>query len=294
MNKFIKQGFTLIELLVVIAIIGILSGLIVVSMSGVTSKASVAKSQVFSNSLRNALMLNLISEWRFDGDTADAWGSHNDGTWSGPTGTNTVVTYKTASECVSGQCLSFDGTDDCVSIANSTSLDVTTAFTIEMWIKRSAISSDRVGLLRRDSSDTYALFTNINSTNVQVRFKDTLAAYHGSTYVNIPTGQWNHLVGTYDGRYLKFYLNSVLSANDDTGGSYTVAAGTNNLIIGRDDAVAGRYFNGLIDGVRVYGSSVPSSQIKQNYYVGLNSLLANGNISKEEYKQRSVNLLAIK
>ena len=52
MNKFIKQAFTLIELLVVIAIIGILSGLIVVSMSGVTQKATIAKAQVFSNSLR--------------------------------------------------------------------------------------------------------------------------------------------------------------------------------------------------------------------------------------------------
>ena len=55
MNRFIKKAFTLIELLVVIAIIGILSGLIVVTMSGVTQKARIAKAQAFSNSLRNAL-----------------------------------------------------------------------------------------------------------------------------------------------------------------------------------------------------------------------------------------------
>jgi prepilin-type N-terminal cleavage/methylation domain-containing protein len=63
MNKLLRQAFTLIELLVVIAIIGILSGLIVVSMSGVTQKANIAKAQVFSNSLRNSLMLIIVGEW---------------------------------------------------------------------------------------------------------------------------------------------------------------------------------------------------------------------------------------
>ena len=49
MHKIKQLAFTLIELLVVIAVIGILSGLIVVSMSGVTNKATIAKAQVFSN-----------------------------------------------------------------------------------------------------------------------------------------------------------------------------------------------------------------------------------------------------
>jgi len=66
MHKIFRQAFTLIELLVVIAIIGILSGLIIVSMNGITNSATVAKAQVFSNSLRNALMMNLVSEWKFD------------------------------------------------------------------------------------------------------------------------------------------------------------------------------------------------------------------------------------
>ena len=66
MSKLIKQAFTLIELLVVIAIIGILSGLIVVAMGGVTQKATIAKSQIFSNSLRNSLMLDILAQYTFD------------------------------------------------------------------------------------------------------------------------------------------------------------------------------------------------------------------------------------
>jgi prepilin-type N-terminal cleavage/methylation domain-containing protein len=103
MHKLLKQAFTLIELLVVIAIIGILSGLIVVSMSGVTQKATIAKAQVFSNSLRNSLMLNLISEWKLDGNANDSWSGGNNGTWYGSEeGTNTSANYRPSDECVSG------------------------------------------------------------------------------------------------------------------------------------------------------------------------------------------------
>jgi prepilin-type N-terminal cleavage/methylation domain-containing protein len=67
MRRINISAFTLIELLVVIAIIGILSALIIVGMSSTTQKATIAKAQVFSNSLRNSLMNNLISEWKFNG-----------------------------------------------------------------------------------------------------------------------------------------------------------------------------------------------------------------------------------
>lgn len=72
-----RKAFTLIELLVVIAIIGILSGLIIVSLGGATSKANLAKAEVFYNSMRNAMLGDLISEWKFEegsGSTAyDTW-----------------------------------------------------------------------------------------------------------------------------------------------------------------------------------------------------------------------------
>ncbi len=53
-----KGAFTLIELLVVIAIIGILSGLIVVSMSGATNSANDAKRKANLDVLKKALMYN--------------------------------------------------------------------------------------------------------------------------------------------------------------------------------------------------------------------------------------------
>jgi len=57
MNKLVRQAFTLIELLVVIAIIGILSGLIVVSMSGSINSANDVKRKANIDTIRKALIV---------------------------------------------------------------------------------------------------------------------------------------------------------------------------------------------------------------------------------------------
>ncbi|MDD5569280.1 MAG: type II secretion system protein, partial [Candidatus Pacebacteria bacterium] len=54
MNFNNKKGFTLIELLVVIAIIGILSGLIIVSMSGAQNSAKDARVKATLDQIRTA------------------------------------------------------------------------------------------------------------------------------------------------------------------------------------------------------------------------------------------------
>jgi len=48
---------------------------------------------------------------------------------------------------------------------------------------------------------------------------------------------------------------------------------------------------GILDEIRVYNQALTAFQIKRNYIAGLNSMLANGNISKEDYNER-INQLA--
>jgi prepilin-type N-terminal cleavage/methylation domain-containing protein len=65
--KFNNKGFTLIELLVVIAIIGILSGLIIVSMSGANNSAKNARIQANMDQLRSTAQLFYVSNSTFVG-----------------------------------------------------------------------------------------------------------------------------------------------------------------------------------------------------------------------------------
>jgi len=301
MNKLLKNAFTLIELLVVIAIIGILSGLIVVSMGGMTQKATIAKAQIFSNSLRNSLMMNIIAEWKFDELTTavngavlkDSWNRGNDGTLS----TNSVSSdtnnkAKSGTDCISGSCLSFDGIDDHIILPMNNDMlmaNTSSSYTYSFWIKVSrynvggntsaeaygnGISGGTTGhtiiLVRPDAlairfdaeSKTVAMTNNLNEwmhfTTEIVRASSHYKIYKNGTFM----GQGN------------FTSYTPLTNRNPTIGKN---AWTNNV---------NDYFNGLMDDIRMYDAAIPISQIKEQYYVGLNSLLSSGRIEKEEYLSR--------
>jgi prepilin-type N-terminal cleavage/methylation domain-containing protein len=297
MNNLIKKAFTLIELLVVIAIVGILSGLIVITMGGVTQKATVAKAQVFSNSLRNSLIMNLISEWRLDENagttTADSWSGGNVGVLTGPT---TLPVWKTGSDCINSSCLQFDGTDDYVNFPYSANLSPTAAITFTLWTYRSnwsAYTTD-AHLLSKTQSGGYQL--SVNEPNYGAGYLAAILKRNGNyasvkkSLSNISNG-WHYFSATYDGRYFKLYVDGNLEDTNDAGGNYLIQYSYNNSLMlgaepGSASACEGSYFSGTIDDVRLYDASIPVSQIKEQYYAGLNKLLANGAIDSAEYYSR--------
>ncbi|MDD4531227.1 MAG: prepilin-type N-terminal cleavage/methylation domain-containing protein [Candidatus Pacebacteria bacterium] len=285
MDKIFKTAFTLIELLVVIAIIGILSGLIVVTMNGVTQKANIAKSQVFSNSLRSALMLNLISEWRLEENVNDSWSGGNDGVWYGSSaGANTSANYRPSSECVSGQCLNFDGTDDFINCGTKTSLDIVDEFTLSAWIKASVLKSERI-LYHYGPVANRGYYLSVNDSGIMhgAVWGTSLRTIAGSK--KITNGSWHHTVITRNNSgVVSLYVDASLDATPISGAGGTLV-NEENLYIGQD-YVGGARLNGTIDEVRIYGAAVPSSQIKEQYYAGLNNLLSSGNISNAEYQSR--------
>ncbi|MFA5432207.1 MAG: LamG-like jellyroll fold domain-containing protein [Candidatus Paceibacterota bacterium] len=290
MSKLIKQAFTLIELLVVIAIIGILSGMIVVSMSGVTQKATMAKAQVFSNSLRNSLIMNIQAQYSFDditdynvttkvlnstvGNVPDSWSDNEGRAYDGPT-------LKEENECVSGHCLFFDGTDDYIDCGTGASLNLTNSFTLSAWIK--PITPD-VGYIVGRFNATNAGYM-MRWGNVAINFY-----YGSSSSVSsnsfMSSDDWTLITTTFNEGTVNYYRNGV-SVGSDSGITILAADAVNNTIGSRYGGTStSHFFNGLIDDVRIYNAAIPTSQIKEQYYAGLNSLLANGNIAKEEYRRR--------
>ena len=276
MNK--KLAFTLIELLVVIAVIGILSGLIVVSMSGVTNKASIAKSQVFSNSLRNSLMLNTVTEWKFDVDGTDSWGTNNGTIYGG-----NIIN----SGCVNGSCLNLGGAVSNYFIKNPYNDFPVTEFTIEGWVKTSSTAEDGIFSYGTTHSDNEFLFYNPKSIYVYI--------YAGSvsTGIVINDGNWHHIVSTWNNTNgaLRVYIDGTRKyLGSLQTGSTLVSGGC--FVIGQDQDTVGGGFTvsqallGLIDEVRIYKEIVPTSQIKEQYFIGINSLFKNGVIDREDYLSR--------
>jgi len=273
-----NKSFTLIELLVVIVIIGILAGVIIVSVSSSINKANFAKVQSFSNTVQNELLGDLVSEWTFDNPSLpgeDTWGN-NDGTVSG-------ATYQTKADgvCVYGGCMSFDG-NDYIDIPDSPDLDISSKITLSVWIKRSAIGTISQGLLGKDDTGGYTLVLNYSTGNQKITFVSPNIDIKTTTN-NISDYGWHLIVCTIneDVNSLKFYVDGALDSSHTTVG--TLGANASPFFIGKRRT---GYFNGLIDGVRIYNNVLSSAQIKQQYVAGINSLLANNNISKEEYNLR--------
>ncbi|MFA5431735.1 MAG: LamG-like jellyroll fold domain-containing protein [Candidatus Paceibacterota bacterium] len=307
-KKYRKTAFTLIELLVVIAIIGILSGLIVVSMSGVTQKANIAKAQVFSNSLKNSLMLNLISEWKLDEviittnpySTPDSWSGGNIGNLYGSAGSQNLP-QKQTSGCVSGNCFSFDGTDDYIDLGmNLTfpSLDsVGNSFSFSFWVYDNSSTSKRVftkGKHHDGVSHDPQIIMDVG-TSPSLIFRDSVSSspYTFNTALNVL--QWYNVTlsitrTSSDNTNVKIYVNGSLDRSAD--GVYRDYDVNLPLELGRYTSytMSSVYFKGSIDDVRIYNAAISTSQIKEQYYAGLNNLLTNGGINKEEYLSKINNI----
>ena len=77
------------------------------------------------------------------------------------------------------------------------------------------------------------------------------------------TGQWYHVAGTFDGATMKIYINGVEVGTKPASG--IINTGTYDLNIGRAAYTVGgnRYFDGMIDEVRIWDSGIPQSSIQE-------------------------------
>ena len=279
MNKLLKQAFTLIELLVVIAIIGILSGLIVVSMGGMSDRATIAKAQVFSNSLKNSIMMDLVSEWRLEGDAVDTWGI-NEGTITGAT--------TLTSGCARDNCLSFDGVDDYLSMGSDNSLNFTGDYTIEMFVYNEAGTVSYPTLFNRSTGGANGFFWvftgGTDEVNIRFQYSNGSSTQEVSSFANVlPKDKWTHLVFTFtnsDG-VLKLYTNGNYITSRTLTTSQPIDDGI--LYFGIYQLGSSSPFKGRLDEIRWYHATMPAYVIKEHYFSALNSLFASGQVTEDEY-----------
>ncbi|MFA5013093.1 MAG: LamG-like jellyroll fold domain-containing protein [Candidatus Paceibacterota bacterium] len=282
MKKTIKKqfAFTLIELLIVIAIIGILSALIIVGMNNATQKATIAKAQVFSNSLRNSLMSGLFAEYKLDGNASDTWGTHTAGTISG------ASSY---ASCIQNTCYSFDSDDDYIELADVADLRMITGGTISVWIYPKSYGEGTLGrIIDKSSSGDSGLggYTFRNSSLNRLLFvindgTNTLTQQNVITY-----NQWQLVTTTFNDSGRKIYVNGI--DKTASGGNETdLPPDSTGIVVRIGNSAYGttRTFDGYIDDVQIYNQVIPTSQIQQNYYAGLNKLFANRGVEISEYQQ---------
>lgn len=220
-----------------------------------------AQKSKFANTIvQQGLVLNLDAgnPYSYAGSGSawyDASGTGNNGTLTnGPTYNST-----------NGGVVVLDGVDDYVTCANSTSLQITSALTLEIWFYNTA-SVDGLGMIVKGplSSDyDYMLYLSGNSTTAYFYKKDSLGNPHYGGVALSLLNRWLHIVVTHtSGGLYTMYVNG-LAVDSATFTNSSIRSSSNPLYIG-----AGwnpDYFYGNVGETRIYNVALSAAQVLQNY-----------------------------
>ncbi len=157
-----------------------------------------------------------------------------------------------------GRALSFDGIDDMATVPDATSLDLTTAMTLEAWVRPTSLGGWRTALLKEQSGNlVYALYAT-STANRPAGHAYTTTDLDARATSALAANTWTHLAATYDGATIRLYVNGTQVATRTTSGPIVTSSGA--LRIG-GNGVWGEYFTGQIDEVRVYRRTLPTAEI---------------------------------
>jgi len=167
-----------------------------------------------------------------------------------------------------GKAYSFDGVDDYVDAGSDSSLNFNGSITIMVWIKTNTISGGERHIIdKRGSLGGYQL--RIENDDLHFLFKNSSGATLSLVETGVITTNWHHVVGTWNGSTQILYLDGSLITTatpiiDDF-------SDTQDLIIGHysDKTDHGYTWNGTIDEVRIWNTSLSAFEVKQHYYSNL-------------------------
>lgn len=199
-----------------------------------------------------------VALYNFHSDATDLTGNY--------TGTETDITYASGNY---GQSAVFNGTNSYIYASNSVQ-QPTTNFSASVWVLFHQIKTSSVGVIGNFKTGVTPqvgwAIAHQNGTPLQFWADGTANSNGGmvQSTSSIPTNEWIHVVGTYDGSNVKIYINGSLENTK----SYTQTPATTDqpLVIGRwYGNFNGSYTDGQIDQVRIYSKSLSSTEVTQLY-----------------------------
>jgi hypothetical protein len=152
--------------------------------------------------------------------------------------------------------LSFDGSNDEVTVADDATLRIPTDITMEAWINARSVTGHRHFVGKR----FYELSVDPSGGGFTTTFEFRgSSGWVAATSGQLALDQWYHVTGTFDGSVIRLYVDGAEVDTTATGGS--IVQSSSPLRIGTVKS-AGDFFDGLIDEVRVYDRVLTPTEIQ--------------------------------
>ena len=199
-----------------------------------------------------------IAAYPFDENTGtlagDSSGNKHEGTLSGEGVEWAPGKY--------GSSLQFDGAKGCVSIPDSTDLQLREEFTLESWVKPEGAMLHYPAIYKESSEGfpSYSLGIGFNTAGKPEGQLGKEGKGHQDLAANasLEPEVWSHLALTYDGAKLRLYVNGELVATKyvekpkpETAGPLTIGCA----------ALGAQHFKGRIDEVRIYNRAIGLGEV---------------------------------
>jgi len=218
--------------------------------SGTSWKTGMCIEQNITDALTRLLPPTFVTHF-------DSTSNHNNGQANGNVNTTGIIDGAS----------SFDGVNDYINCGDNSTLKGMNALTVEVWVKPNAIGSAGAGIVAKWASWTsgsYIMYWGSPGGGGTICWgviPQTGSYAQISSGPAVAIGQWQHLVGVYDGAQVRLYRNASVVG--------TPAALTGKVMSETTPCYVGRYttpyLNGIIDEVRISNVTRNASWITTEY-----------------------------
>jgi hypothetical protein len=200
----------------------------------------------------NAELAGLIGWWKFDeteGTVAkDSSGGNHNGALAG--------NAKWAKGKIGGA-IDLDGKSGFVKINDKAAFDIGGQITVGCWVNFRSIPPDYAAIVTKgDNAWRLSMLTGQPKFHTSVNDWNRIVL-DGSTTVN--ANEWHYVTTVYNGKELCFYVDGKV----DTCKPWTGGIGQNDfdVLVGENAEQKGRFFDGLIDDVRIYNYALSANEV---------------------------------
>jgi hypothetical protein len=160
-----------------------------------------------------------------------------------------------------GMALDLDGVNDYVDCGYDPVFDFTDQMTVSAWV---TIRSIPTAWMAATAKGEYAW--RLGNANMDPRFHFGITIWNAPDTASVDAttavgyDEWHHIAGVYDGASINVYLDGELDGSAPT--TEPIGVNDKNVFIGDNPDAIGRYWDGLVDEVKIFGRALSNDEVR--------------------------------